>query len=134
MKPFVLFLRKWRQQVSNLYNQLRNVHEITGAVATLAHLDMTKNPDSFNLPKPPDETYEFEPARAIIKTLSGPIEVGQPVTQPPPHRSRRANYRTGLFKTARFAHGVSLIPKKHEVCVVWQFQNISPFLLNPCQL
>jgi len=34
------------------------------------------------------------------------------------------NYRTGLFKTARFAHGISLITKKHEVCVVWLIQNI----------
>ena len=34
------------------------------------------------------------------------------------------NYRTGLFKTAHFAHGIFLITKKHEVCVVWLIQNI----------
>jgi hypothetical protein len=37
------------------------------------------------------------------------------------------NYRTGLFKTARFAHGVPFIPRKHEVCVVWLFQNTNQF-------
>jgi hypothetical protein len=34
------------------------------------------------------------------------------------------NYRTGLFKTARFALSGSLILRGHDRYVVWLFQNV----------
>ncbi len=52
------------------------------------------------------------------------IEVEQPVTQLPPHRSLRAELpHKALQKLLALHTAFLLIPRKHEVCVVWQVQN-----------